>query len=1174
MKFLKGLFIASLLLLSALNAYAEYTVTQKYQFSGSDSVADSGSFPHEITEFNGMIFFVAFDDDSSTNSVPGGFNLFKLSPSTHQYEAITDSSNNTFSNVSNLKVFQNKLFFKSGSDIYSIDNQFNVSQDNTSIVYDVKHILTFDEKQYVVIDKGLGNELYIYDGINTQLVTDLNEGSEDGVLSNLIEYDNAIYFGGNNGTESNLYRYTPNDGAVDVVSSLNQAENPSVNSVTVLNNTLYFSAEVESDDNSRFGGILLSLKDNQINEVMYSSRFWFKIDGWKDQLILSGQHQYGVDNCNEMGEFADYGTAVVGFIPSSQKTICYMLSNSNTAADRHTYTTTDSYIFIDRMDGGDMFADPSRSFFKVDPNADKAEVLYSPFDCHYTDVGDAGNKCYELKDNNGGFLGYAIVDKTLFIMSDESQQGVELAAVDVTDKSVEIIDINKFGSNALNLRVEFAAQNSLFVAPYASIDERSSRKYGYKRLQINQELTLTGFDTCSGSLIAPLVINGQNYTRCSLDSFNYQGEAYDLRKGNQSTYLIIDGQGTTPYYTHFDIGVDTSELPLSKLPTIVANEMYYFSYVSSNTEQIYAYNLETKLWNVEWQYALAAGARVVGFYQSAGSIFVLVNNQGQGDFYRIENESLTLVSSTFAINPDIKPQQIGENLFFAGYLASGEEQSIIKYSFTDNTAARAIGEHSTPNLQSFAFFDNKTFVISSESGTSHLSYFDDIDFTEETPVELGGVTNPLDVIRFADGIYFQAINSDASPALFSLTVPEKHHAPVINFAENVAQVKQGENYVSRLEVSDIDGDDIAVMVASPKWLTYDKASQTLVGRVVDFEQTGVQDVKLVITDDYFYENVEYALDVNPILQIIEPVRLRAFFGKEFVYQAEVDYLGNRALTYEISHGPDWLSIDEATGVISGTVPEPQRPSYSKWEDVDLIVSDGEFTHQESISFSIVHLITVEMPSEPIYGVLGESFSYQFQAQYDDGLRFKHFGLSNVLPNWLTLDIETGMLTGTVPQNYSGEQIALRIEAYTNFGRSDWYTVSIPFYGKHMFNNAPTTAVDVNSSYEYLPEITLGLNAGSELVFSIENKPDWANFDTTTGKLSGTPTTAGTHSNIVITVSDEFVSSSLNAFEIKVNSATAPDPDPQPDTKKKSSGGMFYIIFAMLALLGLRRYKID
>ncbi|WP_152960834.1 GlyGly-CTERM sorting domain-containing protein, partial [Pseudoalteromonas sp. P1-9] len=65
-----------------------------------------------------------------------------------------------------------------------------------------------------------------------------------------------------------------------------------------------------------------------------------------------------------------------------------------------------------------------------------------------------------------------------------------------------------------------------------------------------------------------------------------------------------------------------------------------------------------------------------------------------------------------------------------------------------------------------------------------------------------------------------------------------------------------------------------------------------------------------------------------------------------------------------------------------------------------------------------------------------------------------------------------------------------------------------------------------------------------------------------------------HSNIVITVSDEFVSSSLNAFEIKVNSATAPDPDPQPDTKKKSSGGMFYIIFAMLVLLGLRRYKID
>ena len=45
--------------------------------------------------------------------------------------------------------------------------------------------------------------------------------------------------------------------------------------------------------------------------------------------------------------------------------------------------------------------------------------------------------------------------------------------------------------------------------------------------------------------------------------------------------------------------------------------------------------------------------------------------------------------------------------------------------------------------------------------------------------------------------------------------------------------------------------------------------------------------------------------------------------------------------------------------------------------------------------------------------------------------------------------------------------------------------------------------------------------GNTLTFSIQNKPSWLVFNTTTGKLSGTPSSAdvGTYSNIVISVSD-------------------------------------------------------
>lgn len=54
--------------------------------------------------------------------------------------------------------------------------------------------------------------------------------------------------------------------------------------------------------------------------------------------------------------------------------------------------------------------------------------------------------------------------------------------------------------------------------------------------------------------------------------------------------------------------------------------------------------------------------------------------------------------------------------------------------------------------------------------------------------------------------------------------------------------------------------------------------------------------------------------------------------------------------------------------------------------------------------------------------------------------------------------------------------------------------------------------------------------GDELVFSIENKPDWASFDTATGSLSGTPT-KGFYRNIKISVTDGYDTTSLDTFEI-------------------------------------------
>jgi hypothetical protein len=59
--------------------------------------------------------------------------------------------------------------------------------------------------------------------------------------------------------------------------------------------------------------------------------------------------------------------------------------------------------------------------------------------------------------------------------------------------------------------------------------------------------------------------------------------------------------------------------------------------------------------------------------------------------------------------------------------------------------------------------------------------------------------------------------------------------------------------------------------------------------------------------------------------------------------------------------------------------------------------------------------------------------------------------------------------------------------------------------------------------------------GNPLRFSIQNKPDWATFDTSTGTLYGTPADAdvGSYSNVLISVNDGTATSSLPAFTLTV-----------------------------------------
>ncbi|MGA4604114.1 Ig-like domain-containing protein [Pseudoalteromonas maricaloris] len=193
-------------------------------------------------------------------------------------------------------------------------------------------------------------------------------------------------------------------------------------------------------------------------------------------------------------------------------------------------------------------------------------------------------------------------------------------------------------------------------------------------------------------------------------------------------------------------------------------------------------------------------------------------------------------------------------------------------------------------------------------------------------------------------------------------------------------------------------------------------------------------------------------------------------------------------------------------------------------DNDVIGGQGNFTVETSTAFTTQEdttytlavspksapsgndTLTVEVIKSPTLGTLtssGLSLSYQPAPNKNgtDSFTYK-FKKGGVLSNEVTVDIT--------------------VEAI-----NDAPTIS----------GAPSPeAIKLNDSYHFTPTVEDVDGETSTYQFKITNKPSWAEFDTTTGELSGKPANIeqlGNYRQIVISVLDGEHSVSLPPFDIEV-----------------------------------------
>jgi hypothetical protein len=165
---------------------------------------------------------------------------------------------------------------------------------------------------------------------------------------------------------------------------------------------------------------------------------------------------------------------------------------------------------------------------------------------------------------------------------------------------------------------------------------------------------------------------------------------------------------------------------------------------------------------------------------------------------------------------------------------------------------------------------------------------------------------------------------------------------------------------------------------------------------------------------------------------------------------------------------------------------------------------------------------------------GAAYSFRPAASDADGDSLT-FSIIN-RPSWARFDSATGQLSGTPGYNDAGTTSGIRISVSDGSDSASLSAFNITVSNTNRaptISGSPTTSLQEGDVYRFTP--SANDPDGDALSFSVSNLPNWANFNSNTGAISGTPgsNAAGNYSNIVISVSDGSAQANLAPFGITV-----------------------------------------
>ncbi|MGB8328245.1 MAG: putative Ig domain-containing protein [Steroidobacteraceae bacterium] len=286
-------------------------------------------------------------------------------------------------------------------------------------------------------------------------------------------------------------------------------------------------------------------------------------------------------------------------------------------------------------------------------------------------------------------------------------------------------------------------------------------------------------------------------------------------------------------------------------------------------------------------------------------------------------------------------------------------------------------------------------------------------------------------------------------------------------------------------------------------------------------------------------------DNPPVIQGIPPTDATA--GAPYLFQPTAVDPDGDPIQFVGQNVPTWATLDATSGRLAGT---PNDADVGVTGDITIEATDQRAKSALPPFRVRVHARAAAPPAPNTAPTItgkpattasvGQPYSFQ-PAAADAENNTLTFSI-NSKPTWAAFNPSTGQLSGTPGGGDVGVTNGIVISVSDGSLATSLPAFSLQVVAQTPANRAPTisgappASVVALQAYSFQP--TAADPDGNPLTFSIVNKPAWAAFSASTGRLSGTPasTNVATTSGIVISVSDGTLTAALPAFSIQVTAA--------------------------------------